>query len=144
MPVYLVEQCQRRQVCEKLSPPLQPSYTNPREPYLPPAIPQEMPKGLTNSSCNICWMQNYRALVNQQRNELKRKNRYEEHPPCSTLPTEPKGWEGLRFSDAMPAPRTASAAPCVLPVKTFPSFITELLQQFITRCCSFCLLIAMY
>lgn len=62
-----------------------------------PLIPQEMPKGLTNSSCNIYWMQNYRALVNQQGNELKWENRYEEHPPCSTLPTEPKGWEGLHF-----------------------------------------------
>lgn len=64
-------------------------------------------------------MQNCRALVNQQGNQIPRWRKWdEEHPPCSTIPTEPKGVKGLCFSDLMPALSAASATSCALPVKT--------------------------
>lgn len=64
-------------------------------------------------------MKNCMALVNQQGNQVPiLKNQDEEHPPCSTVPTKPKGLEGLCFSDLIPALSAASATSCALPVKT--------------------------
>lgn len=95
----MVEQCQSRQVCEKLNSPLQTSHTNSRG-ATPSSSPPGRAWGADTKLLQYILSAKLQGFGKSTRKSFSRwKKQDEECPPCSTLPTEPEGVEALCFSD---------------------------------------------